>query len=671
MELHNARITIGIIPLLLVALLVIPVHSQDCQQENDMDTDEPPCENFYQHACGNWYANIFQRNLGAHDMHSKWSANLKLKLIHHFENVDTTPLSNYYRSCLSAGQTLRSYTEAMERSGAIFPVLDKNSTSSSTFDWILANAALRQYGAQGLWRLLVQDNWQSAEQRIFYLLPPRFDLLGEDTMSEFLYQRYLKILLIELGLRVRRAALLAERLVEFEQSLRHLLPKNVEQTLVLREPQALREWDQQLPHLQLKRYFGIVLEGLDWDPSTLLIVADMDYLQGLQRILRTNPPNELNPLILSTWLLLQLPAHFELRMHDDENLSSQRDHCLNQLRLLMPAALGRLQMELVLGANYREEYDTAVQQVALLFRDLKLQFEAALNATKVFEQDQNTRQLAREKLRAMRLITPRLQEAQGYAVGSGAGAGAGSGAVSSWDVTLMQLSLNQARLEFRQVFGEPVTAAPADPLAVNAYYRLKLNRIELPLGLMVTSLLQQQEQQKCDKDLDSQARFSAGLGYIIAHEMVHAFDYDGINYDAAGQLANGQWPARAIIKFGLKAICYLGNRYSNATLTVNENIADSEGLRLALDMYLARRRNGSNGGEEHLRSFFVAFAQNWCGVAATGTGTGTETKTPQQLQHAGHAERVNNVLGNMPEFVEAFHCKAGSRMNPADKCRIW
>ncbi|XP_017029933.1 endothelin-converting enzyme 2 [Drosophila kikkawai] len=702
MELLNATI----IPLLLTALLGMPVNTQDCRQlqEQDMDTEESPCENFYQHACGNWYANVFQRNLGAHDKHSQWKANLKLKLIRYFEKGDAMEgsrphLGNYYRSCLAAGQTLSSYTEAMARSGANFPLLERNSSasemgngyssssrsasdyssssrsstsafssssstssSSPSFDWVLANAALRQHGAQGLWRLLVQDNWQSAEQRIFYLLPPRFDLLGEDTMSEFLYQRYLKILLIEMGLRVRRAALLAERLIEFEQSLRHLLPKDVEQTLVLREPQVLREWDQQVPQLQLKRYFGILLQGLDWDESSLLIVADKEYLIGLQRILNSN---RIDPLILSTWLLLQLPAHFELRMHDDENLSSQRDHCIQQLRRLMPGALGRLQMELVLGENYREEYDTAVQRITLMFRDLKQQFELALNATEVFEQDQKTRQLAREKLRAMRLVTPRLQE--------GGGGGGLPTNTTTWDETLMQLSLNQARIEFRQVFGEPVVAAPADPLAVNAYYRLKLNRIELPLGLMVSTLLQQQE---CSQDLEHfQARFSAGLGYIMAHEMVHAFDYDGINYDAGGQLANGQWPARAIIRFGLRAICYLGNRYSNATLTVNENIADSEGLRLALDTHLAKRgskeKEEEAGQQENLRSFFVAFAQNWCGVAATGTKGGTTPQQQQQQQHAGHAERVNNVLGNLPEFVEAFQCKAGSRMNPADKCRIW
>ncbi|XP_016963859.1 neprilysin-3 [Drosophila biarmipes] len=638
--------------ILLALFLHAPaVEGQDCQliSENDMDAEEEPCENFHQHVCGNWYATSQHRNLGAHDMHSKWVASLKLQLIRHLEkdaeteSTSSSQLATFYRSCLSSGQSVRSYTDALARSGANFPVL---ANTSAPFDWILANAALRTYGAQGLWRLLVKENWQLADQRIFYILPPTFDFLGQgDELNEFLYQRYLKLLLLEMGLRVRRAAGLAQKLVEFEKSLQGLLANDVDKTLVLRKPQSLRELELQFPGLQLKRYFEHILQGVDWQPESLLLVVDLDYLQALQRFLARNTTD---PLTLSTWLLLQLPSHFELRLHDDDKLSSQQDLCLERLRKLMPGPLGRLQMQLVLGEGYQEAYDTSIQQIALLFRDLKQQFELLLNETQVFEDDVATRNLARDKLRAMRLLTPRLQDAMG-------GPPAGTPPLGhNFDENLMQLSLNQARLEFRQVFGEPVTSVPSDPLAVNAYYRLKLNRIELPLGLMATPLVQLP--QCSGKEAEARAKLSSGLGYILAHEIQHAFDYDGINYDASGQLANNQWPARAIIRFGLRAQCYLGDRYSNATLTVNDNIADSEGLRLALDTY--RRRNGT----QDLRTFFVAFAQNWCGLAGTTAGLG---------QHSGHAERVNNVLGNLPEFGDTFQCKATSRMNPADKCRIW
>ncbi|XP_016995723.2 neprilysin-4 [Drosophila takahashii] len=639
---------LGVLLLLTAQLLLIPAKGEEeCRHladDGDMEAEVEPCENFHQHVCGNWYATRRQQRLGAHDMLTQWVAKLKLQLIAHLEVESSSHPSNFYRSCLSSGQSVKSYTDALSRSGAQFPLLSNNSGS---FDWILANAALRSYGAPGLWRLLIKDNWQLAEQKIFYILPPSFEQIGwEDDLSEFLHERYLKGLLMELGLRVRRAAGLAQNLVAFEKSLQQLQP-NVKQSLVLREPQSLKDLELLLPELQLKRYFEILLQGLDWDPSTLLIVADLDYLQGLQRLLAREQDQPLN---LSTWLLLQLPLHFELRRHEDETMGNQQDHCLARLRKLMPGALGRLQMQLVLGEGYQDAYDTSLQQVALLFRDLKQQFELLLNETEVFDEDLVTRNLAIDKLRAMRLLTPRLQDPLGSPLILG----------QDGDENLLQLSLQQARNEFRQVFGEPLTSAPSDPLLVNAYYRLKLNRIELPLGLMATPLVR--GRLPCSSD----ARLTAGLGYILAHEMVHAFDYDGINYNASGQLVNNQWPARAIIRFGLRVRCYLGERYSNATLTINENIADSEGLRLALETY-KRRRGSSNGEPADLRTFFVAFAQNWCGSkAATGEGGGGGLS-----QHAGHDERVNNVLGNLPEFGDTFQCKATSQMNPATKCRIW
>lgn len=302
--------------------------------------------------------------------------------------------------------------------------------------------------------------------------------------------------------------------------------------------------------------------------------------------------------------------------------------------------------------------------MAFLFRDLKQQFESLLNETAVFDYDLVTRTMAREKLRAMRLLTPRLQD-PGHSMSTGAAPPLGG----SCDWNMMQLSRNRAQQELRQVMGEPAASHAADPLVVNAYYRLSLNRIELPLGLLATPLLQEPT---CRTEAERRVRLSAGLGYILAHEMVHAFDYDGINYDAAGQVANGQWPPRAIIRFGLRAGCYLGARYNNAEVNLNENIADTEGLRLALEAYHSRRETNSSSttkpDPELLKNFFLIFAQTWCGQSPDQD---TEYSPVQYSLHPTHQERVNNVLANLPEFAEAFQCKAGSAMNPVVKCRIW
>jgi endothelin-converting enzyme/putative endopeptidase len=39
--------------------------------------------------------------------------------------------------------------------------------------------------------------------------------------------------------------------------------------------------------------------------------------------------------------------------------------------------------------------------------------------------------------------------------------------------------------------------------------------------------------------------------------------------------------------------------------------------------------------------------------------------------HSMDMFRVNNVVGNMPEFAKAFSCKAGQPMVHAKSCRVW
>jgi endothelin-converting enzyme/putative endopeptidase len=33
--------------------------------------------------------------------------------------------------------------------------------------------------------------------------------------------------------------------------------------------------------------------------------------------------------------------------------------------------------------------------------------------------------------------------------------------------------------------------------------------------------------------------------------------------------------------------------------------------------------------------------------------------------------RIDNVVSNMPEFAQAFGCKAGQKMVRANACRVW
>jgi putative endopeptidase len=65
--------------------------------------------------------------------------------------------------------------------------------------------------------------------------------------------------------------------------------------------------------------------------------------------------------------------------------------------------------------------------------------------------------------------------------------------------------------------------------------------------------------------------------------------------------------------------------------------------------------------------FFVGNAQWAC-----------ENDRPENLRvnaitdpHSPGKYRVNGLVVNMPEFQNAFSCKAGQPMAKADRCRVW
>ena len=65
--------------------------------------------------------------------------------------------------------------------------------------------------------------------------------------------------------------------------------------------------------------------------------------------------------------------------------------------------------------------------------------------------------------------------------------------------------------------------------------------------------------------------------------------------------------------------------------------------------------------------FFVGYGQSWCGQSRDETKRLRATVDP----HSPEKYRTNGVVSNMPQFQEAFHCKAGSPMVNQNQCRVW
>jgi predicted metalloendopeptidase len=203
---------------------------------------------------------------------------------------------------------------------------------------------------------------------------------------------------------------------------------------------------------------------------------------------------------------------------------------------------------------------------------------------------------------------------------------------------------------------------------VNAFYSPQNNSINFPAGILQTPFF--------DPRRDKAYNFG-GVGAVIGHEMTHGFDDQGRKYDGDGNLRDW-WTAADGAEFEKRAAC-IANEYSgftavddvklNGRLTLGENSADNGGIRIAL-MALKDVLNGKTDKVDGLtpeQRFFVGYGQIWC-----------ENSSPEERRnramtdpHSPGRFRVNGVLQNMPEFKEAFSCKAGQPMVSETACRVW
>jgi endothelin-converting enzyme/putative endopeptidase len=203
---------------------------------------------------------------------------------------------------------------------------------------------------------------------------------------------------------------------------------------------------------------------------------------------------------------------------------------------------------------------------------------------------------------------------------------------------------------------------------VNAYYDPQENDINFPAGILQPPFY--------DNKMDDAVNFG-GIGAVIGHELTHAFDDQGRQYDDKGNLRD--WWTEADAKaFDALADC-LVKQYGdytavddvkvNGKLTLGENTADNGGLRIsymALHDLEAKAPAPIDGFTADQR-FFLGWAQVWC-----------QNQTPQSIRqqaltnpHSPAPDRVNGAVSNMPEFRKAFSCKEGQPMAPVKSCRVW
>ena len=219
--------------------------------------------------------------------------------------------------------------------------------------------------------------------------------------------------------------------------------------------------------------------------------------------------------------------------------------------------------------------------------------------------------------------------------------------------------------------GKPVdlTEWGMTPPTVNAYFNPQMNDINFPAGVLQPPLY--------DAKSDDAPNYG-NTGATIGHELTHGFDDQGRQFDAKGNLRDW-WTAADAKGFEDRINCvrdqYAGyvivdDIHINSKLTSGEDVADLGGTLLA---YMAWKKQtagqtlGTVEGFTPDQRFFVGMAQWACANERPENARVRAATDP----HSPPFARINGVVSNLPEFQQAFSCKAGQPMVHAPSCKVW
>ncbi|AYM02537.1 M13 family peptidase [Levilactobacillus brevis] len=211
-------------------------------------------------------------------------------------------------------------------------------------------------------------------------------------------------------------------------------------------------------------------------------------------------------------------------------------------------------------------------------------------------------------------------------------------------------------------WGQPVDRKRWDMSAntVNAYYSPDNNEIVFPAAILQKPFYSLEQ--------SSSANYG-GIGAVIAHEISHAFDNNGSQFDEFGNI-NNWWTDSDLAHFKdlakamideFDGIDFAGQKV-NGKLTVSENIADAGGLSCALEA-------AKSASEIDLKAFFINWANVWRMKATT--------EYMQLLLsidvHAPAKLRANVQVKNLDDFYTTFDVKPTDNMYlaPDKRVKIW
>lgn len=220
-----------------------------------------------------------------------------------------------------------------------------------------------------------------------------------------------------------------------------------------------------------------------------------------------------------------------------------------------------------------------------------------------------------------------------------------------------------SKKELSNLQGKPVDKTKWEmyPYTVNACYSATSNDITFPAAILQPPMY------------DVNASYEenlGGIGYIIAHEITHAFDNNGAKFDENGNATDWWTPEdyEAFEKLCEKMEAFYDGCESvpgiamNGKLTLSENVADQGAVQCITEVAAGLEN-------PDYKALYCSMAKAW---ASTRTRAYADYASKIDV-HSDEKLRVNRVVVNCEEFYKAFDIKTGDGMYvPEDeRVKIW
>lgn len=195
----------------------------------------------------------------------------------------------------------------------------------------------------------------------------------------------------------------------------------------------------------------------------------------------------------------------------------------------------------------------------------------------------------------------------------------------------------------------------------NAYYDATSNSINILTGGT-----------KSIKDINNRYENLGGIGFILAHEISHAFDNNGSKFDENGLLNNWytESSSKKYSEIQKNVIEYydkyevIHNISNNGKRTIGENIADLAAMECITNILI----NGNSKTEDY-KKVYESFAKIWA------NNYSKSIKVMQSLidSHSTNEIRVNSVLSSTDKFYETYKIDSNDLMyiDQEKRVNIW